>query len=80
MATPKNQISKTEQNESRQSNVAKQIFVFFWGCDKEKEDLPRRAAGAGGLGRRHLDKGSSSFFVLLSILCPLSSSHVHPGP
>ena len=34
MATPKNQISKTEQNKSRQSNIAKQILIFsifFWG-------------------------------------------------
>ena len=37
MATPKNQVSKIEQNESRQSNVAKQNFNFrfFWGCDKD---------------------------------------------
>ena len=56
--------------------------LWIWKCKtgQEKEDLPGRAAGAGGLGRRGLDKGSSSFFVLLSILCPLSSSPVRPGP
>ena len=45
MATPKNQISKTKQNESRQSNVAKQILnqilsrIFFLGCDRYKARL-----------------------------------------
>jgi len=32
------------------------------------------------LGRRCLDKGSSSFFVLLSVRYPLSSSPVRPVP
>ena len=37
------------------------------------------SAGAGSLGRRRLDKGSS-FFALLSVRYPLSSSPVRPVP
>ena len=84
-------VCKLNMEKKKKTNMQRKIegnynylrtVLWIWKCKtgQEKEDLPGRAAGAGGLGWRRLDKGSSSFFVLLSILCPLSSSPVRPGP
>ena len=58
------------------STVSNELFCK---AGREGERLTW-SAGAGGLGRRCLDKGSSSFFVLLFVRYPLSSSPVRPVP